>query len=166
MLVVAGVTITAGSLTTINGGADIGEAISGYNFVRDGIFGSNQSAYDLYAGITAGIAAVGSAICGGWLRYNAPRINAYKKMGSYNVKGKHLPNSNGNWAKFSTGDQEYLRKLGREAIRKTPMKKLISNSPDSYKIFYDAGIIIGSKGETSVRLVFSRLGKIITFFPG
>ena len=46
------------------------------------------------------------------------------------------------------------------------MKKLISNSPDSYKIFYDAGIIIGSKGETSVRLVFSRLGKIITFFPG
>ena len=74
------------------------------------------------------------------LRYNAPRINAYKKMGSYNVKGKHLPNSNGNWAKFSTGDQEYLRKLGREAIRKTPMKKLISNSPemcirDRYHIF-------------------------------
>ena len=166
MLVVAGVTITAGALTTINGGADIGEAISGYNFVRDGIFGGNQSAYNLYSGITAGVAAVGSAICGGWLRYNAPRINAYKKMGSYNVKGKHLPNSNGNWAKFSTGDQEYLRKLGREAIRKTPMKKLISNSPDSYKIFYDAGIIIGSKGETSVRLVFSRLGKIITFFPG
>ena len=64
--------VTAGALTTINGGADIGEAISGYNFVRDGIFGSNQSAYDLYAGITAGIAAVGSAICGGWLRYNAP----------------------------------------------------------------------------------------------
>ena len=60
MLVVAGVTITAGALTTINGGADIGEAISGYNFVRDGIFGSNQSAYDLYSGITAGIAAVGS----------------------------------------------------------------------------------------------------------
>ena len=81
MLVVAGVTITAGALTTINGGADIGEAISGYNFVRDGIFGGNQSAYNLYSGITAGVAAVGSAICGGWLRYNAPRINAYKKNG-------------------------------------------------------------------------------------
>ena len=24
--------------------------------------------------------AVGSAICGGWLRYNAPRINAYKNL--------------------------------------------------------------------------------------
>ncbi|MFQ9477003.1 RHS repeat-associated core domain-containing protein [Barnesiella intestinihominis] len=83
MLVVAGVTITAGALTTINGGADIGEAISGYNFVRDGIFGGNQSAYNLYSGITAGVAAVGSAICGGWLRYNAPRINAYKNIEAY-----------------------------------------------------------------------------------
>ena len=165
MLVVAGVTITAGALTTINGGADIGEAISGYNFVRDGIFGSNQSAYDLYSGITAGIAAVGSAICGGWLRYNAPRINAFKNMGNYNVKGKHLPSSKGDWAKFITGDQQYLRNLGREAIKNTPMKKLLINSPDSYKLFYNAGIKIGLKGETSIRLVFSKLGKIITFFP-
>ena len=98
MLVVAGVTITAGALTTINGGADIGEAISGYNFVKDGIFGSNQSAYDLYSGITAGIAAVGSAICGGWLRYNAPRINAYKNIEAYQysntlMDSKHMARS-------------------------------------------------------------------------
>lgn len=83
MLIVAGVTIAAGALTVINGAADIQQAITGNNFIRDGIFGGNQTAYNLYAGITEGIAIVGSMVCGGWLKANQPRIQAYKNIGSY-----------------------------------------------------------------------------------
>ena len=83
MLIVAGVTITAGTLTTINGVADIQQSINGNNFIRDGIFGGNQTAYNWYAGITEGVAIVGSLVCGGWLKANQPRIQAYKNVGKY-----------------------------------------------------------------------------------
>lgn len=83
MLVVAGVTITAGVLTTINGTAEIGDAFTGYNYIEDGVFGGNSTAYNIYAGITEGVSVIGSIICGGWLKANAPRIQAYKNIGSY-----------------------------------------------------------------------------------
>ena len=64
MAVVAGVTLGAGILTGINGIATIVEAGTNYNFVRDGIFQGNSTAYDWYSGITEGIAVLGTAILG------------------------------------------------------------------------------------------------------
>ena len=90
MLAVAGITIGAGVLTTINGTAEIGEAISGYNYMKDGVFGGNSTAYNVYAGITDGLACVGSMVCGGWLKANAPRIEAYKNVGNYGFSGTLL----------------------------------------------------------------------------
>ena len=52
MLIVAGVTIAAGVLTTVNGVADIQQSITGDNFIRDNIFNGDQSSYNFYAGIT------------------------------------------------------------------------------------------------------------------
>ncbi len=83
MLIVAGVTIAAGVLTTVNGMADVQQSITGNNFVRDGIFCGNQTAYNWYAGVTEGVSVVGSLICGGWLKANQPRIQAYKNIGNY-----------------------------------------------------------------------------------
>lgn len=110
-------------------------------------------------------AVIGSFFIGGWLKYNSPRINAFENLGKYNVGKKHLPGSGGHWTKFSTSNQNYLRTIGKKAIKKTSMKKLVFNSADSYKIIYDTGKIIGVKGEKSIVLVFTKLGKIITFFP-
>ena len=76
-----------------------------------------------------------------------------------------MPDSAGNWNKFTSSDQVYLRSLGKTAIKNTPMSKLFYNSADSYKLLYDFGTTIGIGGKTSVRLVFSYVGKIITFFP-
>jgi hypothetical protein len=87
MLIVAGVTITAGALTVVNGAADVGQGFSGYNFMRDGVFGGNQTAYDWYSGVTEAVAIVGSAISGGWLKYNQPRIQSYKNIGNYKFSG-------------------------------------------------------------------------------
>ena len=165
MLLVAGITIGAGALTTINGVSEVIEAGTGYNFVEDTVFGGNSSAYNTYATITGSVATVGSIVCGGWYRYNSPRIKAYKALDTYNVKRKHLSGSGGTWSKFSSSDQVYLRSLGKTAIKNTPMSKLLFNSADSYKLLYDFGSVIGTGGEMSIRLVFSYAGKIITFFP-
>ena len=165
MLVIAGVTIAAGALTTVNGIAEVGDLAFDYNFMEDGLFGGNSLAYNIYALITGTIATVGSIVCGGWYKYNSPRIKAYKALDTYNVKRKHLPGSGGDWNRFSSSDQVYLRSLGKTAIKNTPMSKLHYNSADSYRLLYDFGSIIGTRGETSVRLVFSYAGKIITFFP-
>ena len=87
MLLVAGITIGAGALTTINGASEVVEAGTGYNFVEDTVFGGNSSAYNTYATITGSVATVGSIVCGGWYRYNTPRIQAYKNVGNYNFSG-------------------------------------------------------------------------------
>lgn len=165
MLIVATITITAGVLTTVNGTADIVEATTDYNFVRDTIFQGDDKNYNIYARITESVAAIGSMICGGWLKYNSPRIKAYKSLGNYNIKTKHLPNSAGNWGKFCSNDQEYLRSLGKYALKHTSMSQLIKNSSDSVKLTFNLGYTVGTSGETCVRLVFSLAGKIITFFP-
>ncbi len=165
MLIVATITITAGVLTTVNGTADIVEAATDYNFVRDTIFQGDDKNYNIYARITESVAAIGSMICGGWLKYNSPRIKAYKSLGNYNIKTKHLPNSAGNWGKFCSNGQEYLRSLGKYALKHTSMSQLIKNSSDSVKLAFNLGYTVGTSGETCVRLVFSLAGKIITFFP-
>ena len=87
MLLVAGITIGAGTLTTINGVSEVVEAGTGYNFVEDTVFGGDSSVYNTYATITGSVATVGSIICGGWYRYNTSRIQAYKNVGNYNFSG-------------------------------------------------------------------------------
>ena len=165
MMFIAGTTAVAGTATTVNGISEIGDAITGYNFMEDGVFQGNSEAYNIYAGTTEVVSEVGTVICGSWLKANSPRIKAYNNMDSYNVKRKHLPESNGDWSKFSTSNQSELRRLGKEAIRNSPMDSLSYNSSDSYRTVYEYSKVIGTKGETQARIIFSDLGKIITFFP-
>ena len=165
MMAVAAVTVAAGTLTAINGVSEIGEAATGHNFIRDDVFGGNEAAYTTYANITSSIAQIGSAICGGWISKNSPRINAYKSMGDYNVKLKHLPTGKGKWSKFNTTSQSELQQLGKEVLKNTPMSSLSPNSADTYIAVYDFGKVIGTGGQTAARLVFSIMGQIITFFP-
>ena len=70
MIAVAAVTITAGVLTAVNGAADIQQSVTGNNFVRDTVFNGNQTAYDVYSGVTETVAAVGTAVCGNYLSTN------------------------------------------------------------------------------------------------
>ena len=51
--------------------------------MRDGIFAGNVNMYNWFSGISESIATVGSIICGGWLKFNAPRIKAYKNIENY-----------------------------------------------------------------------------------
>ena len=134
MLIAAGVTIGAGALTTINGAAEIGEAIGGYNYMKDGVFGGNATAYNIYAGITDGIAMIGSIICGAWLKVNAPRIQAYKNIASYEFSGTlsksdHLVRS----YQQSTLLQKNIIKFG----------KMVKETPGRYRFTIDGSFSIG-----------------------
>ena len=66
MVAVATVTAAAGLLTTVNGVAEVVEAGTGYNFVRDGAFGGNTKAYETYRDVTSTIAEIGTSICGSY----------------------------------------------------------------------------------------------------
>ena len=87
MIIVAAITLAAGGLTVVNGIADIQQSISGNNFERDWLFNGDQRNYNLYAGVTEVAAIIGSIVCGGWLKLNQPRIQAYKNVGSYDFSG-------------------------------------------------------------------------------
>ena len=83
MMVVAAVTVAAGAATAVNGVSELGEAVTGHNFMRDDVFDGNSTAYYIYANATATAAEIGTVICGGWLKANEPRIKAYKNIDTY-----------------------------------------------------------------------------------
>ena len=66
MAAVATVTVIAGALTMVNGAAEVAEAATGYNVVRDGMFGGNTQAYEAYRDATAMVAEIGTAITGSY----------------------------------------------------------------------------------------------------
>ena len=64
MVAVAAVTLTAGTLTAVNGVAEVVEAGTGTNFVRDTVFQGNDQAYTTYKNVMQTTAEIGTAICG------------------------------------------------------------------------------------------------------
>ncbi len=66
MVAVAAVTLTAGTLTAVNGVAEVVEAGTDYNFVRDGAFGGNAEAYNTYSKAMETVSEVGTIICGSY----------------------------------------------------------------------------------------------------
>lgn len=135
MGIIAGVTLGAGVLTGINGVATMVEAGTGYNFVRDGVFQGNVNAYNLYAGITEGVAIVGTVICGVWRVRNAPRIKAYKNIQNYEftetlLDATHLDRPYQQSILF----QKQLIKYGKMIKEKRGVYKFIAKG--SYRIGY------------------------------
>ena len=90
MLIIGGLTFASGLLTLNNGVADVVENMTGFNYMSDGFFQQNKTAYKIYSNIVEVTAAVGSIICGGWLKYNAPRISAYKGIANFNYTNTNL----------------------------------------------------------------------------
>ena len=68
MLIVAGITVGAGVLTLNNGIADTVGSFTGYNYMSDGLFNGNTTAYNWYSGITSTVAGIGTAICGNFIK--------------------------------------------------------------------------------------------------
>ncbi len=62
LLVAACVTFVAGGMTVLNGVAEITESVTGYNYMRDGVLGGDEEAYELQKEIFKTTAEVGTAV--------------------------------------------------------------------------------------------------------
>ncbi len=74
MVAIAAATAVAGAATAINGVAEIAEAATNYNFMRDGVYGGDESSYNTYRSATQAVAEVGTAICGAYYAANGGNV--------------------------------------------------------------------------------------------
>ena len=121
MGIVAGVTLTAGVLTGINGIATMVEAGTDDNFMRDGMFnevlGLSDNAYNTYAGVTEGISIVGSMILG--VYHTTGQYKAAKYGQQYLGKG---------YTKAGTTNSGYPRYVSKDGLR-----QMRFDNPHMYK---------------------------------
>jgi hypothetical protein len=99
---------------------------------------------------------------------NASRaaFQAADRVGEFTVPLKHLPGSGGNWSSFAAGENPQA--LIEEALRSPAAQFLPNNRPDSYRVVYDFGRVIGEDGETAIRVIFGEgpvNGRVWTAFP-
>lgn len=93
-------------------------------------------------------------------------FSAADNIDDWTVGAKHLPDAGGNWAKFATGVDP--NQAVADALR-SPDATFLPNSnpalPGSFVVQADVGFVVGTKGQTAIRVVVSNGGEIITAYP-
>ena len=93
---------------------------------------------------------------------------AYKAadyVDDFSVSNKHLLDAGGTWQKFATNDKSVINNWIKDALNSPNAQFLPNNIDGSYRIVTDLGYTVGSKGETTIRVVIGADGKIWTAFP-
>jgi hypothetical protein len=86
------------------------------------------------------------------------------------VKPKHLETSGGNGAKFIGGNKPAAEIILKDAMKNGKIVSVIDNGLSSggnksYQLTIDAGKVIGTRGETFIRIVLSDDGGMLSAFP-
>lgn len=86
------------------------------------------------------------------------------------VKPKHLSVSGGGGAKFLGDTKEMAEAILQAAIRDGTVRSIADNGltrfgQQSYQIIIDAGKIVGTKGETLIKIVISEDGGMLSAYP-
>jgi RHS repeat-associated protein len=82
---------------------------------------------------------------------------------SFAVPLKHLPGAGGDWAKFAEGVDPNAA-IG-EALQSPEAVFAGNGVATSFRVISNLGRVVGSRGETSIRVVVDLTGRIITAFP-
>ena len=92
-------------------------------------------------------------------------FRAADNAGDWTVSAKHLFGAAGRWAKFAQGADPQA--AVQDALRSPSATFLpnLSGGPGSFIVRTDLGYVIGSNGQTALRIVVSSDGRIITAFP-
>ncbi len=89
----------------------------------------------------------------------------------FEIKDKHLSESTGKrWRKFNVSTPEEANKIVQDAINNGKMYSISDNGigaegQNSYSVLLDAGKVIGTKGETFIKLVYDDLNNVWTTYP-
>ncbi|MGB8659237.1 MAG: hypothetical protein WCD34_02350, partial [Candidatus Acidiferrum sp.] len=135
-------------------GAFIGGIQAGIRGLAEGLFGGGAR--------SAGEEAVATTISSTLRDASEAAFKAAQE--DFQVPLKHLPGAGGNWAKFASDVDP--KAVVREALT-SPNAKFLPNGtdPNSFRVVTDLGKVVGSKGETAVRVVVDFSGKIWTALP-
>ncbi|RDU22225.1 hypothetical protein [Anaerosacchariphilus polymeriproducens] len=89
----------------------------------------------------------------------------------FEIKNKHLKNSTAKRArKFSVATPEEANKIVKDALENGTVKDIIDNgvgsaAQQSYSAIIDTGKVIGTKGETYIKIVYDELKNVWTVYP-
>jgi hypothetical protein len=82
----------------------------------------------------------------------------------FKVALKHLPGAGGTHAKFAAGVD--IQAVVAQALRaEGAFFKANPSIPGTFRVVADLGMVIGSKGETAIRVIVKYPGRVITAFP-
>ena len=128
-----------------------------------------------FGAIGKGIKAVGSAIkatkmaqkgIGLLQKASNAALKAAQKVGKFSISSKHLARAGGRWAKFASNSKTQINRWIKEALKSKNAMFYPNGSKDgSYYLITDLGRRIGTKGQTSIKVVFDLYGNIWTALP-
>ncbi|HRP03163.1 MAG TPA: RHS repeat-associated core domain-containing protein [Candidatus Kapabacteria bacterium] len=82
------------------------------------------------------------------------------------IKNKHLSDATGNYAKFATTDVKTAQGWVQKALRSQNARFLPNDQiPNTFQVISNIGTTIGTKGQTSIRVIVNYEGKVINAFP-
>jgi hypothetical protein len=93
-------------------------------------------------------------------------FEAADNVDEFTVSAKHLANAGGRWSRFSTNSQTQIRDWIQEALT-SPNARFYPNgdNANSFQVITDMGYTIGTKGQTSIKIIVGRDGGIWTAYP-
>ena len=95
-------------------------------------------------------------------------------VSSFTVKSKHLQvqGATGNWSRFNVTNARQASEIVREAINRGTVIRIGSNNgvigdlgQATFDVIINVGRVIGTRGETHLKIVFDALGNIWTTYP-
>ncbi len=105
--------------------------------------------------------------CGSFLKKaSETAFETASKVDNWIPKDKHLLGSTAKRsAKFVTNDFGDVRAVVAEALRSPNAMFLPNNVEGSFQVVTDLGRIIGTKGQTKVRVIVGKEGQVWNAFP-
>ncbi|HKS33163.1 MAG TPA: hemagglutinin repeat-containing protein, partial [Enterobacteriaceae bacterium] len=92
--------------------------------------------------------------------------SAKNDVANWTPKDKHMTGTSASRsAQFNTNNAEEIRTLVKDALNSPNALFLPNNQPGSFRVVVDFGKPIGTKGQTSVRVIVGEDGKIWNAFP-
>ena len=93
-------------------------------------------------------------------------LKAAQRIGKFSVSSKHLANAGGRWVKFATNSKSQVNRWVKEALKSKKATFYPNGSKNgSYYLITNLGRKIGTKGQTSIKVVFDSSGNIWTAMP-
>ena len=149
-----------GGVIGIGVGAGIGYAVGGVDGMLTG----------MAIGFTAGV-IIGAVIGGisGGVTYSPLKAASNAAFKAKPAKGfninKHLNSAGGRHSKFISDSVDDIVSMDQKGLRSQNILIKTNKAAKSWQIIVDVGQVVGTKGQTAIRVIVGYGGKIWTMFP-